>query len=268
MSRSYTLTAINLKATPLGEADRLLTVLSPEQGLLRLVAPGVRKPKSKLGGRMSLFVVNQLQIQPGRSLDRILQAETQTSYPQLAAHLSRLTAAQYLAELTLGLGLSAQPQADLYYLLCEHLSRLEQATIDAMLPRLVQASFHMLAQAGFAPQVQTCCLTQQPLHPQWEDDCWRVNFNAGVGGLFQPSSTVNSPPAMLRLTALELHLLQQLAAPDLPAPPPAAGAIAWSTLERLLRQTAQYQLNRPLKSARLVETQLSAVAPNPHAASA
>ncbi len=267
MSRSYTLTAINLKATPLGEADRLLTVLSPQQGVLRLVAPGVRKPKSKLGGRMSLFVINQLQIQPGRSLDRILQAETQASYPRLATHLGKLTAAQYLAELTLGLGLSEQPQADLYCLLCEHLGRLEQASAEEALPRLVQASFHLLAQAGFAPQVQTCCLTQQPLHPQWEDDRWRVQFNAGIGGLFHASSAISAPTPTLRLTAPELSLLQQLAAPNLPAQPP-AGAIAWATLERLLRQTAQHQLNRPLKSARLVETHLAAVSPSPHVASA
>jgi DNA repair protein RecO (recombination protein O) len=268
VSRSYTLTAINLKATPLGEADRLLTVLSPEQGVLRLVAPGARKPKSKLGGRMSLFVINQLQIQPGRSLDRILQAETQSSYPRLATQLGKLTVAHYLAELSLGLGLSQHPQADLYYLLCEHLSRLEQAAEAETLPHLVQASFHLLAQAGLAPQVQTCCLTQQPLQPKWEDDRWRVSFNAAVGGLFQSAPAVACPKAMLRLTALELHLLQQLAAPDLPRSAVADGAIAWSTLEQVLRQTAQHQLNRPLKSARLVETHLAAVSASPHAASA
>jgi DNA repair protein RecO (recombination protein O) len=145
------------------------------------------------------------------------------------------------------------------------LGRLEQASAEEALPRLVQASFHLLAQAGFAPQVQTCCLTQQPLHPQWEDDRWRVQFNAGIGGLFHASSAVSAPT--LRLTAQELSLLQQLAASDLPTQPP-AGAIAWATLERLLRQTAQHQLNRPLKSARLVETHLATVSPSPHAASA
>ena len=48
MSRTYQATGINLKGMPLGEADRLVTILSPEYGLIRAVAPGARKHKSKL----------------------------------------------------------------------------------------------------------------------------------------------------------------------------------------------------------------------------
>jgi DNA repair protein RecO (recombination protein O) len=50
MSQTYRATGINLKAVPMGETDRLITVLTPEFGLVRGIAPGSRKHKSRLGG--------------------------------------------------------------------------------------------------------------------------------------------------------------------------------------------------------------------------
>lgn len=50
MSRTYNATGINLKALPLGETDRILTILTPDSGLIRAVAPGSRKHQSRLGG--------------------------------------------------------------------------------------------------------------------------------------------------------------------------------------------------------------------------
>ena len=99
MSRSYKATGINLKAMPIGENDRLLTILTPEFGLVRAVAPGARKPQSRVGGRSGLFVINQLLIAKGKRLDKLVQAETLRSFPKLSQHLGRLTASQYLAEL-------------------------------------------------------------------------------------------------------------------------------------------------------------------------
>jgi DNA repair protein RecO (recombination protein O) len=126
MSRTYKATGINLKSMPLGEADKLVTILTREFGLIRAVAPGARKQNSKLGGRSGLFVVNELLLAKGRSLDKITQAETLESYPGLSKDLSKLAASQYLAELVLCHALSEQPQEELYELLNEHLRRLEQ----------------------------------------------------------------------------------------------------------------------------------------------
>jgi DNA repair protein RecO (recombination protein O) len=74
--KTYQATGIILKGMPLGEADRLVTILTSEFGLIRGVAPGARKPKSSLRGRCELFVVNQFSLAKGRSLDKITQAET------------------------------------------------------------------------------------------------------------------------------------------------------------------------------------------------
>ncbi len=186
MSRTYKATGINLKSMALGESDRLLTILTREFGLVRAVAPGSRKHNSSLSGRSGLFVVNELLIAKGRSLDKITQAETKESYPGLSQDLGKLAASQYLAEIALYQALSEQPQAELFSLLREHLSRLEQLPRNQ--PRwaiayLSHAVFHLLAIAGIAPQVQRCCLSGSPLQPDLNDSQWQVGFSAAAGGI-------------------------------------------------------------------------------------
>ena len=183
MSRTYKVTGINLKVAILGENDRLLTILTPERGLVKAVAGGARKHLSSLGGRSSLFVVNHLVIAPGRSFDHITQAETIASFPGFSQNLQRLTAGQYLAELTLHQALPQHPQPDLFTLLLEHLQRLEQVPPAQILPCLTQGIFHLLTLAGLSPQVDRCCRTGQPLIPNFEDPYWRAGFSLGSGGV-------------------------------------------------------------------------------------
>lgn len=182
MSRTYKATGINLKSMPMGETDRLLTVLTREFGLLRIIAMGSRKHNSSLAGRSSLFVVNNLLIAKGRSLDKLTQAETLESYPGLSQDLKKLTASQYLAELCLYQALSDQPQEELFCLLSEHLKRLERAPLSLVLPHLTHAIFQLLILAGIAPQVHLCCVTRQPLTPDIADSSWRIGFSIPSGG--------------------------------------------------------------------------------------
>lgn len=244
MSRTYKAVGINLKAIPLGETDRLLTILTPELGVVRAIAPGARKHRSRLGGRSGLFVINELLIAQGKQLDKITQAETVRSFPKLSQDLGKLTAGQYLAELVLFQALSSHPQEDLYHLYVEHLERIEAAMAPAVLPCLTQGIYHLLALAGVAPDVQSCCVTRQPIVPDLGSPDWRVGFSAAAGGIFQLSElgrlaadtglpdrpslkpgaagwgqpgTVSFPKGMrvAQLTAIELVLLQQLSKPEL-----------------------------------------------------
>lgn len=299
MSRTYKATGINLKSIPLGESDRILTILTRERGLIRAVAPGVRLPKSKLGGRAGLFVVNELVINQGRSLDRITQAETLESYPGLSKDLSKLTAGQYLAELALCQALSDQPQEELFSLLSEHLSRIEGLSIGGdrpsptqVLPLLTQGIYHLLALGGIAPQVHACCLTQRPLTPDFQSLNWRVGFSISAGGtvsLAQGNSPSNSgaagpkldpnnraspsvqAPTLPRkvdrqLNAVELAILQQLTAAELPQEThlnlqiqgmrgerPSVDQV-WVSIEHLLRHYAQYHYGQSIRSATLMDT--------------
>lgn len=279
MSGTYKAVGINLKATPLGESDRVLTILTEEYGLIRAVAPGSRKQNSSLAGRSNLFVVNQLLIAKGRNLDKIIQAESLASYPGLSQDLRKLTASQYLAELTLYQALSDQPQTELFSLLREALDRLEQYPGAAALAHLTQATFALMEIAGVAPQVDNCCISQQPIAPDFTDPDWRVGFNPVAGGVIslstQPTEGSSQPPGSdplagsTALTALELNLLQQFARSDPHSTPPtdasplpAVHHPVWLSIERLLRHYAQYHFDRPIRSAALIETCFSADIPS------
>lgn len=271
MSNTYQATGIILKGMPLGEADRLVTILTSEYGLVRAVVPGARKHKSSLRGRSELFVVNQLLIAKGRSLDKVTQADTVESYPKLSKDLGKLTASQYLAELVLGIALSEQPQTELYQLLREHLRRIENLSDEReLLPHLTQALFHLLVIAGIGPQVQSCCVTRQEIEPDFTDLQWRFGFSLEAGGAIQLLSKLNEPentenlvlPKIhTRLGAVELTILQNLGKQFLPEwtqllPQNLSKNffdLAWLKLERLLRDYAEYHLGYSFRSTSMID---------------
>jgi DNA repair protein RecO (recombination protein O) len=186
MSKTYKATGINLKSQPFGESDRLVTILTKEYGLLTAIAPGARKHNSSLGGRSGMFVVNEILIAKGRSLDKITQANTVKSYPGLASDLGKLVASQYLAEIVLCQALSDNPQDELYELLNLYLTRLEAvSSTDAstVLALLSHAIFQFLALSGLAPQVEACCLTQKELLPDFNETRLQVGFSVTAGGV-------------------------------------------------------------------------------------
>jgi DNA repair protein RecO (recombination protein O) len=287
MIRTYKATGINLKSAPIGESDRVLTVLTREFGLIRAVAPGVRKHRSKMGGRSELFVVNELLIAKGRSLDKITQAETIESHPGLSRNLGKLASAQYLAELAIATAFSEQPQEELFCLLSEHLSRLERLpdrtetdSAAVVIAHLAQGIFHLLALAGLAPQVQVCCVTRHPLIPNFTVPDWKIGFSISSGGTLSlsefanleaerqaemgsfyksaaSSSQKNSRSKHLtnvNINAPELAAFQQLASPEL------TGGItdrtAWVAVENILRQYAQYHLGCVIRSGSSIDSYL------------
>jgi len=281
MSRTYKAVGINLKSMPLGEADRLLTILTREHGLVKAIAISARKHNSKMGGRSGLFVVNDLLIAKGKSLDKITQAETVVSYPGLGKDLKRLTASQYLAELCLYQALSDQPQEELFCILNEQLQRLERSPTSLILLTLISGIYQLLTVAGVAPEVHRCCVTQQPLIPNEP-----TGFSIPAGGtvtlesleqLQQPHSpqvriakpVQSSFRRNAQLHSLigvkELIILQAIAQID-PSQPDlfssqsaekfaqlAASTTACIAVERILRQYAQYHFDRSIRSATLMD---------------
>lgn len=309
MSRTYRATGINLKSMPFGEADRLLTILTREHGLIQAIAMGARKHSSSLAGRSGLFVVNDLLIVKGRSLDKVTQAETLESYPKLGKDLQKLTVSQYLAELCLCQALSDQPQEELFVALNQQLQQLEQAALSEVLPCFLYAFVQLLSLGGVTPQVDRCCMTGERVQPDLTDPNWRSGFSIAAGGVvtlaaleklrqlskpiparsrsltdssthLNESSAASSVLAKSRaprstayrsrsfhlnqeLTATELALLQTLiqALPSSLSETEAALDFAqlaifndlWFSIERLLRQYAQYHFDRPIRSAALMD---------------
>jgi DNA repair protein RecO (recombination protein O) len=192
MGKTYRATGINLKAVPMGETDRLMTVLTLEFGLVRGIAPGARKHQSRLGGRSDLFVINDWLIVKGKRLDKFVQAETQRTFPKLGQHLGRLTASQYLAEIVLLMALSDCPQIELFHLFVEHLERIETIPPRGILAALCHGIYHLLALAGVAPEVHRCCASQADIVPDFLDANWQVRFSTEAGGLVLSPSWLDS----------------------------------------------------------------------------
>jgi len=290
----YRVTAINLKSMPLGESDRLMTILTPERGLLRVVAGRSRAAKSKFGGRMGIFVLNELMLKPGKSLDRIHHAETLASYPGLSRDFGRLTASQYLAEIALNQALDNTPQPELFSLLIEHLQRLERlpanASLAHVLAHLCQGIFHLLALGGIAPQVHYCCLSQKSLTPNLSQANPEVGFSIRSGGIVslehlhqyqhqqqqrqqQSQSHTDDYEALANQAAFaptpnrylngqELALLQQLSQPNLCESTLSLEA-AWIAIEQILREYTQHHLGRAIRSATLINSYLASSHPQP-----
>src|SRR5437588_93894 len=97
--RVYRTEAIVLRGYDYGEADRILTLYTPNSGKLRAIAKGVRRTKSRMAGHLDLFTRSNMLVARGRQLDIVTQAETIESFRSMRDDLSRVSLAHYVAEL-------------------------------------------------------------------------------------------------------------------------------------------------------------------------
>lgn len=99
MKKSFMTEAINLKNYPLNDNDSIVVMFSKQKGLMRAVAKGVKRPKSKLGARVQMFIANQLMLFEGKNLDTIAQAQSLNTFSKIRSDLDKLSYSMYVAEL-------------------------------------------------------------------------------------------------------------------------------------------------------------------------
>jgi DNA repair protein RecO len=146
--------AIVLSRTDYGEADRILTLLTPDYGKLRLMARGVRKVKSKLAGGIELFSVSHVTYIRGRGeIGTLVSARLDKHYGHIVENIERTMLGYELIKL-LGRVTEDEPEAAYFDLLRHTFAALNDATIKLELIRL-WFSMQLLAQAGHAPNLQT-----------------------------------------------------------------------------------------------------------------
>lgn len=90
--------ALVLRARPLGEKDRVLTLFAPERGKFSAVARGARSPKGKLSATAQPFVLARFLLATGRSLDIVTQAQIETVHPHIAGDTLKLSWASFASE--------------------------------------------------------------------------------------------------------------------------------------------------------------------------
>jgi len=194
--------AVVLRTHKLGEADRIVTMISRQHGKVRAVAKGVRRTGSRFGARLEPFMVVDAQFYIGRSLDIVQQAESIGSYgADIVDDYARFTAANAMVEAADRL---TEHESGLqHYLLLvgalRSLSRVEHPpglTLDSYLLRA-------LSIAGWAPSFVDCAVTGAP-GPHFA-------FVPQLGGVV---SDAVAPPGVVRLDAATLSLLGALLAGD------------------------------------------------------
>lgn len=146
--------AIILSRTDYGEADRIVTVLTPEQGKLSLMARGVRRIKSKLAGGIELFSVTEISYIKGRGqIDTLTSARLVHYYASIVQDIDRVQLGYELIKL-LHRATEDQPEPEYFELLEASFIALDTATISTDLIRLwFQAQ--LLRYAGHSPNLRT-----------------------------------------------------------------------------------------------------------------
>ena len=158
MDRNYTTDAINLRSYDLSDADKIVVMYSKDKGILRSVAKGVKRPKSKLGARMDSLVANTLQFSKGRNLDTICQAQTINSFKKIREDMLKLMCSSYISEIVAKFGLEGDPSSEeTYNLLYSALSKISDSVDKKdILIAVIKFQLKMMLISGICPELDTC----------------------------------------------------------------------------------------------------------------
>ena len=245
--RVYKTEAIVLRSMDLGEADRVLTVLTPRLGKLRVIAKGVRRPRSRIGGALQPFSDVQLVLAVGRTWDVVTSSSLEDPHLGLRNDLHSTAAAWYVVELADRFCEGAADSHDAFRLLAQALSALDAGGEVA---REVVARWFELAlldAMGFRPELRICLECGADLEPDGNV------FSAAGGGILCPQcrhaglgGRPISPDALKVLRHLQRSSLVGVLRLHL-APP------LHREVERLLHATVSAVLERELRSRDFLE---------------
>lgn len=163
-SRQFHAQAVVLRHSEYGEADRMLTVYTLEQGKLQVAAKGVRKIKSRKAGHLEPFTQVTLYLAKGGGLPVITQAEAIRTFDVLRSDLLKTAYAAYVVELVDRFSYAEAENPLLYKLLVDTLIRLEGVAEPAVVIHFYE--MHLLDLLGFRPELQTCVSCGEAISPQ------------------------------------------------------------------------------------------------------
>ena len=150
---------IVLRTTRLGEADRIVTLATPEHGKVRGVAKGVRRTKSRIGARLEPLGHVTMLCWRGRELDVITQVEVLEPFRPLREDLSRLVPAMTMLEIADQASLERHAAPELFALLLGALRTLSTSSSPLVLAGFL---WRFLAVEGVAPVVLSCASCGSP----------------------------------------------------------------------------------------------------------
>lgn len=228
-----------LKTIKLGEADRIVTLFTRENGKVRAVAKGIRKTKSRFGGRLEPFTHVNLLLYRGRGeLDTVTSADIVDAFTPMRNDFAGLAGASALAEIVDKISPDRERAFSTYALLLAALGALTLDTRGTVVPAFL---VKLLSVAGFHPQLDSCagCEEAGPLG----------GFSPALGGAVCESCWHDDPHAF-GVTPEAIGLIAELLASDFGHP--GDHLVAGEAIQAL-RRYAEHHLERPLRSLQLLQ---------------
>ncbi len=235
-----------LRSVKLGEADKIVTVMTQGAGKVRAVAKGIRKTTSRFGARLEPFTHVSLMVYRGRSaLDTVSQAEIISTFRPIREDLDLYAAGETMLEAVDKVAEEHERNVRLFLLLLSGLRALDTRPAD---PAAVAESFllKLLSLSGFHPSLTACAI------------CGRPNatlFSSGQGGAVCGDDAEHDAGAV---SAAALAYLSDLATADLPLA--GAGGVELPIRREaraMLYGFAEYHLERRMKSLPLLARSLT-----------
>ena len=245
----YRDTGVVLRVHKLGEADRIITLLTRRHGKVRAVAKGVRRTTSRFGARLEPFGHVDVQFYTGRTLDVITQVQTVDAFAlPIVGDYQRYTAASAIAETADRLTAEeGEPALRLYLLVTGALRALADGQRDSSLV-LDAFLLRAMAFAGWAPAITECARCGLP----GPHTAFSIQAGGSMCGTCRAPGSVHPAPEVLVLLAALLHGDWEVAEASVPG--------ARRDASGLVAALLQWHLERQLRSLPLVERRAREVA--------
>ncbi|MBA3329086.1 MAG: DNA repair protein RecO [Solirubrobacterales bacterium] len=233
--------AVVLRSLRYGEADRILHLYTPRRGRTSAIAKGVRRARSRFGGRLEPFFRLNLILHEGRSdLLTVTSAETVTGHPRLREHAAALDAAARACDAVSRLFDTPEPHPGVFHLLCNELALLDGA-VDGDRSHATHANqlafrLKLLLAAGLAPQLAGCASCGEADH--------LTAFSGAAGGVVCSACEGSGFPL-----GEEAHGFLTAALGSPLADAPVAGERALRQADRAIAETAEHHAHVRLSRA-------------------
>lgn len=198
--RRFTTEAIVIRHFDYGEADRILTLYSPDYGKIHAIAKGIRRGRSRMAGHLDLFTRASVFVSQGRNLDIVSQAQAIEHFSGLRTNLQAANYAHYTAELLDSFVPDRLPNPQIYELQIQTLRTLNQNPL-ALHVRWFELV--LLDHSGYRLELRLCLGCSNPVLPEAN---W---FSSGLGGILCPKCASNDEGAMV-ISVAALKLLRNL----------------------------------------------------------
>jgi DNA repair protein RecO (recombination protein O) len=220
-----------------GEADRILHLYTPQRGKIGAIAKGVRRARSRFGGRLEPFFRLDLVLHEGRGeLFTVTSAQKLAGYPRLREDGTALDTAARACDAVARLFDTTEPHPDVYNLLCNELALLNAEPARAGHANQLAFRLKLLLAAGFAPQLAACASCGEREH--------LTGFSGAAGGVVCPACEAGS---FALDEEAHVFLVEALGQPL--AQTPAAGERALRQAERAIAVTVEHHAGIRLREA-------------------